>query len=56
MANKEKIIDVVMEQIKEDLEKWDFTAVEELLKNCTKKQLIAYLPENKQDKLKNDKE
>lgn len=56
MVNKETIINEVIEQIKIDIQNWDISAIEELLMSCPKKNLMAYLPENKQNQLKNDKE
>lgn len=56
MVNKETIINEVIEQIKIDIQNCDISAIEELLMSCPKKNLMAYLPENKQNQLKNDKE
>ena len=56
MVNKETIINEVIEQIKIDIQNCDISAIEELLMCCPKKNLMAYLPENKQNQLKNDKE
>lgn len=43
--NKQIIIDKVLEQIKEDVECGDVTAIEELLKSCPEESLTNYLPE-----------
>jgi hypothetical protein len=59
MKNKEKLFEVVLDQIKEDFQNMDITAIVELLNKCTNKDLISYLPEHKQHqfkKNKNDKE
>jgi hypothetical protein len=39
------LIDAVIDQIKEDVEKGDLTAIEELLGFIPIKNLVAYLPE-----------
>jgi hypothetical protein len=45
----EQLIDALIEQIKQDVKNQDFTAIEELLWNCPRQNLIAYLPEEKQN-------
>jgi hypothetical protein len=39
------LIDLVLNQIAQDVDNKDFTAIEELLKYVPEKNLIAYLPE-----------
>lgn len=56
MANKKKIdkdklIELVVGDIKNDIEAGDVTAVEELLKFCPTENLMAYLPEDVSKKL-----
>lgn len=46
---KPEVIDLVIEQIKEDVKNADFTAIEDLLYQLPKEVLIAYLPEEKQN-------
>jgi hypothetical protein len=46
------IIDAVIEQIKKDLETNDEYAIYEMLKNVSKKNLLAYLPEDISNELK----
>jgi len=43
---KQKLIDKVLEIIKEDVAHEDFSAIEELIKNCPEENLINFLPEN----------
>ena len=45
---KHDLIDRVMDQIAQDLEGGDLTALEELLMFVPRENLIAYLPEEKQ--------
>jgi len=42
------LIDAVLDQIQEDVNNGDMTAVEELLGNVDKKDLVAFLSEEKQ--------
>lgn len=56
MAKKKKIdkdtlIELVVGDIKNDIEAGDVTAVEELLKSCPTENLMAYLPEDVSRKL-----
>ena len=44
--DKQKLIDMAIEQIKKDIENGDLTAVDELLKHCSDKNLMFYLPED----------
>ena len=39
------LLDEVLNQLAVDIERSDFTAIEELLKKVPKKDLLAYLPE-----------
>ena len=48
--NSKKIIEQVLDQIVEDVEIGDLTAIEELLRNVPVEQLLAYLPEELSDK------
>ncbi len=41
----QRLIDTVIDQIKEDVAAGDFTAIDEMLKNIDQKHLRAYLPE-----------
>jgi len=43
--NKEKLIDAVIERIKEDLLMEDYTAISELLSNIQSRNLLNFLPE-----------
>lgn len=45
-----QIIEQVLDQIVEDVEIGDLTAIEELLRNVPVEQLLAYLPEDLSDK------
>jgi hypothetical protein len=45
MSDLKIVIDMVIEQIKKDIEAGDVTAVEELLFSVSQERLIAYLPE-----------
>jgi len=42
---KQKLIDLVLDQIEYDIDVGDLTAIEELLKYLPKERLKAYLPE-----------
>lgn len=42
---KQKLVDAVLERIKEDVSQGDLTAIDELLKFCPVENLIGYLPE-----------
>jgi hypothetical protein len=42
----DKLIDVVLEQIKKDVAEGDMTSIEELLRNTSEVTLLAYLPED----------
>jgi len=42
---KQKLIDLVLDQIEYDIDVGDLTAIEELLKYLPKERLRAYLPE-----------
>ena len=44
-TQKQKVIDAVIEQIKQDVHTGDYTAIEELLKALPVKTLQSYLPE-----------
>lgn len=44
----QQLIERVVEQIREDLQNQDVEALEELLKLCNTKFLIAYLPEEEE--------
>jgi hypothetical protein len=44
-AKKQKLVDRVIEIIESDIRHGDVTAIDELLKFCPEKNLIAYLPE-----------
>ena len=44
----EDLIDAVIQQIQEDVDNCDMTAIEELLGNVDKKDLVAFLSEEKQ--------
>jgi len=49
MDEKQKLIDKIIEQIKEDIQAGDYEALEELLKQVYKYQnFVNYLPENEQ--------
>ena len=43
--NDERLIEFVIEQIQEDVDKGDLTAIEQLLKGCERRDLESYLPE-----------
>ena len=43
------LIDLVIEQIKEDIRNADYTALEELLNSVPKPKLKGFLPEGKQE-------
>jgi hypothetical protein len=45
MSDLDILIDLVIEQIKKDIEAEDVTALEELLLSVSQDRLIAYLPE-----------
>ena len=49
--DKDKLIELVVGDIKNDIEAGDVTAVEELLKFCPTENLMAYLPEDVSRKL-----
>lgn len=49
--DKDKLIELVVGDIKNDIEAGDVTAVEELLKSCPTENLMAYLPEDVSRKL-----
>lgn len=44
---KAKLIDLVIEQIKEDIRNADYTAIEELLQSVSQPILKGFLPEGK---------
>ena len=44
----EDLVDAVLDQILEDVHNSDMTAIEELLGNVDKKDLVAFLSEEKQ--------
>jgi hypothetical protein len=46
MKTKQQLIDAVIEEIKNDVQYGDFTAIEELLKFCPVPNLISYLPDD----------
>jgi hypothetical protein len=46
-TNKEKLIELVLDQIEKDVEDGDYTAIAEMLKVLPIKVLDAYLPEDK---------
>ena len=48
----QRLIDTVIDQIKEDVGAGDFTAIDEMLKNIDQKDLRAYLPEATVTRLK----
>ena len=48
----QRLIDTVIDQIKEDVAAGDFTAIDEMLKNIDQKDLRAYLPEETVTRLK----
>jgi hypothetical protein len=41
----QELIDLVLNQLAQDIDNKDFTAIEELLNAVPKEKLIAYLPE-----------
>ena len=43
--SREEIKELVLEQIKKDIEMQDLTAIEDLLENVSIEELIEYLPE-----------
>tara|TARA_R110000868_G_C10380519_1_gene719336 strand:+ start:341 stop:502 length:162 start_codon:yes stop_codon:yes gene_type:complete len=45
MSDLKIVIDMVIEQIKKDIEAGDMTAIEELLLSVPQEKLVAYLPE-----------
>ena len=49
---KDTIICEVLDQIKQDIEFGDVTAISELLSTCPVTDLISFLPEEKWEKLK----
>ncbi len=53
---EDPIIEAVIDQIKEDLQYGDVTAIYELLEFCPKKNLLGYLPEDISEQLKNYKQ
>lgn len=50
MEEKQKLIDAVIERMKEDISFGDWTAIDELLSFCPKENLIQYLPEEEWSK------
>ena len=42
---KQELVDDVIEQMKDDIQYEDWTAIDELLKSCPVENLISYLPE-----------
>ena len=46
-ADKERLIELVLDQIEKDVEDGDYTAIAEMLKALPIKALTAYLPEEK---------
>lgn len=48
VTEREVLLDQVVDQIREDIENGDFTAIYELLMELPDKTLLAYLPEEKQ--------
>lgn len=52
---EDPIIEAVIQQIKEDLAMQDESAIYELLEFLPRKNLLAYLPEEISDELKNQK-
>ena len=46
MSDLKIVIDLVIEQIKNDIEAGDVTAIEELLASVPMDSLVAFLPEN----------
>jgi hypothetical protein len=52
---EDPIIEAVIQQIKEDLAMQDETAIYELLEFLPKKNMLAYLPEEISEQLKNYK-
>jgi hypothetical protein len=51
---KQKLIDRVIERIKEDISSGDITAIEELLTFCPTEDLINFLPEEEWGNFKDD--
>jgi hypothetical protein len=55
-TQKDELIYQVMEWVKKDIEDGDVTPLETLLRSCSTKKLVAYLPNNEmkswQEKLK----
>ena len=50
----EKLIDMVLEQIKADVESGDLTATAELLKFVPEKYLVGYLPEERANNVREE--
>lgn len=48
VTEREVLLDQVVDQIREDIENGDFTAIYELIMELPDKTLLAYLPEEKQ--------
>ena len=46
---RKKLIDLVLKQIEKDIEQGDVTSIEEMLKGLTIKELVAFLPEEKEE-------
>lgn len=46
----DKLIDTVLDQIQQDVNMGDLTAIEELLRATSERALVAFLPEEKQAK------
>lgn len=51
----DQLLDAVVDQIKKDFEEQDETALYELLSNLPKRRLMAYLPDEVQETLKQKK-
>lgn len=49
MSQRELLMDAVLEQIKEDVENGDMTAIHEMLFELSTKTLQAYLPEEHEE-------
>jgi hypothetical protein len=54
-ALDDDLLDAVLKQIKKDFEDQDETALYELLSNLPKRRLLAYLPDEVQNNLKQQK-
>ena len=52
---EDPIIEAVIDQIKEDLKYGDVSAIYEMLESVPRKNLLAYLPEEVSEQLKNFK-